>query len=66
VLKNRNLAWLSSERAPIGSFLRHMQILTPNKYTEARDPCGFIWKRLEEAEEKGHTGRSIVTTNQDP
>jgi hypothetical protein len=28
-----------------------MQILTPNQWTEAADPCGWIREKLEKAEE---------------
>ena len=29
-----------------------MQIFTPNQWTEAADPCGWIGEKLEEAEEE--------------
>ena len=31
-----------------------MQILTPNQWTEAKDLCGGIREKLEEAEEEGN------------
>jgi hypothetical protein len=39
-----------------------MQILTPNQWTEARNPYGRIGVKLEEAEEEGdQIGRSTVS-----
>jgi hypothetical protein len=35
-----------------------MQILTPNHWTEVRDPCGGIRERLEEAEEGRPPGKT--------
>ena len=44
-----------------------MQILAPNQWTEAKEPCGGILEKLEEDEEKGDPiGRPAVLTNVDP
>jgi hypothetical protein len=44
-----------------------MQILTPNQWTEARDPCGRIREKLKEAEDEGNPiGRAAVSTNLEP
>jgi hypothetical protein len=44
-----------------------MQILAPNKWAEAGDPCGRIREKLEEAEEEGNPiERPAVSTNLDP
>ena len=44
-----------------------MQILAPNQWTEAKEPCGGILEKLEEVEEKGDPiGRLAVLTNVDP
>jgi hypothetical protein len=43
-----------------------MQIFTPNQCTEGADPCGWIRKKLEEAEEHGDPiGRPAVSINLD-
>jgi hypothetical protein len=43
-----------------------MQILTPIQCTEIGDPCGWIRKKPEEAEEEGDfTERPAVSTNLD-
>jgi hypothetical protein len=43
-----------------------MQILAPNQWTEAGDPCGWIGKKLEEAEEEGsQMGRPAVSIDLD-
>ena len=52
VLTDRNLAWLPSKR-PNKQLTKTDAILTPNKWTEARDPCGWIRERLEKAKEEG-------------
>jgi hypothetical protein len=44
-----------------------MQIHIPKQRTEARDPCGRIREKLEEAEEEGNPiGRPAVSNNLDP
>ena len=44
-----------------------MQILAPNQWTEANEPCGGILESLEEVEEEGDPiGRPAVLTNVDP
>ena len=44
-----------------------MQILTPKQWTDIGDPCGWIRKSLEEAEEEGNpTGSPAVSPNPDP
>jgi hypothetical protein len=44
-----------------------MQILTPNQWTEAAAPCGWIREKQEEAEEGGNPiRRPAVSTNLDP
>jgi hypothetical protein len=35
------------------SWKSQMQIFTLNQWTEAADPCDWIWEKLEEAEEEG-------------
>jgi hypothetical protein len=41
-----------------------MQIFTPNQWTEAADPCGWIREKLEEAEEKNDpVGGPAVSIN---
>jgi hypothetical protein len=43
-----------------------MQILTPNQWTKAGDPCSRIREKLEETEEEGDPiERSAVSTNLD-
>jgi hypothetical protein len=44
-----------------------MQILAPNQWTEAANPCGWIRERLEEAQKKGDpVRRPAVSINLDP
>ena len=44
-----------------------MQIFTPNQWTEAADPCGWIRKKLDEAEEEGDYVREpAVSINLEP
>jgi hypothetical protein len=54
-------------RGPTSSWLRQKQILTSNQWSEAGDPCDWIRKRQEEAEEEGDPiGRPAVSTKLDP
>lgn len=65
VITDRSLAWWPSER-PNSSWKNQVHILAPNQWTEARDPCGLIMERLEEAEEEGDLiGRPAVSINLD-
>jgi hypothetical protein len=44
-----------------------MQIFTPNQWTEAADPCGWIRRKLEEDEKEGNpVGGQVVIINLDP
>jgi hypothetical protein len=44
-----------------------MQVFAPNQWTEAADPCGWIKKKLEEAEEEGYPiGGPAVSVDLDP
>jgi hypothetical protein len=50
--------------APTSRWLRQMQILILNQWSEVWDICCWIRERLEEAEEKGNPiGRPAVLTN---
>ena len=65
MLRDRSLAWLSSER-PYQQ-LTEMDVDTPNHWTEVRDPYGGIRGRIEGAEGEGDPiGRPAVSTNLDP
>jgi hypothetical protein len=51
---------------PTSSWKNQMQILSPNQWTEAADPCFWIRDKLEEAEEKGYpVGGPAVSINLD-
>lgn len=44
-----------------------MQILAPNQWMEANDPCGWIWEKSEGAEEEGGPiHMPAVSTELDP
>ena len=52
---------------PTNSWKSQMQIFTPNQWTEAVDPCGWIREKLEEAEEEGDPVRGpAVSINLNP
>jgi hypothetical protein len=51
---------------PASSWKSQMQIFTPNRWTEAADPCEWIKEKLEEAEKGDPIGGPAVSTNLDP
>jgi hypothetical protein len=54
-------------KEPTSSWKDQMQIFTPNQWAEAADPCGWIGKKLKEAEEEGNPiGELAVSTKLDP
>jgi hypothetical protein len=62
VLTDKSLA--CPLRGPTSSWPRQMQILIPKHWTEIGDPCGWIRKRLEQAEGEGDSiERPAVSTN---
>ena len=66
VLTKGGLLWLYPND-PKSNWKSQVQIFTPNQWTEAADPCGWIREKLEEAEEEGDPiGRPAVSTNPDP
>ena len=66
VLTNRGLPWLPYERPKKQLKKSQIQIFTPDQWIEAADPCRWIMKKLEEAEEDGDPiGRPAVSTNLD-
>ena len=65
MLADRSLACLPFER-PNKRLKSQMQILAPNQWMEAGDPCGLSGGKLEEAEEEGsRIGRPAVPTDLD-
>jgi hypothetical protein len=42
-----------------------MQIFTPNQWTDAGDPCGWIKQKLEEAEEEGNAVGGLAGPNRE-
>lgn len=49
------------------SWKSQMQMFTPNQWTEAADPCGWIREKLQEAEEEGKPEEGpAVSTKLDP
>jgi hypothetical protein len=47
--------------------MNQMLIFAPNQWTEAADPCGWIGKKLKEAEEEGDpVVGPAVSINLDP
>jgi hypothetical protein len=55
-----------SPKAPTNSWKSHMQIFTPNQWTEVGDPCVWIREKLEGAEEGDPIRKPAVSTNLDP
>jgi hypothetical protein len=53
-----------SLRGPTSIWLKQIQSLIPNHWTEVVDLCAWVRKRLEEAKEEGHPiGKPAVSTN---
>jgi hypothetical protein len=66
VFTKRELSWLPP-KDPTSSWKNQMQILAPNQWTEAADPCGWIRENLGEAEDEGDpVGGLVDSINLDP
>jgi hypothetical protein len=53
-------------KGPTSSWKGQMQVIAPNQWTEAADPCSWIRGKLEEAEEEGDpVGGPAVSINMD-
>ena len=66
VLTKRDLSYCPP-KDPTSSWKSQRQIVAPNHWTEAADPCGWILEKVKEAEEKSNpVGELAVSINLNP